>query len=166
LPTPRSSDLIDKDTVIIKGKSYNKNDPNIIQDYFTGKYVHIAYANLINICIGLQALNLPDPNIEFKPDNVNTWEQYSKIEKFIDLSDPESFEKFHNTNLYIRVVINMLGEFNFYTNNPDEVITRYNLVKGKNNSGVYFTKRELKYMDKPLPYQKFDNIYFKQDIET
>lgn len=158
VPTvPTVDQQIVNDKILLEGRLYNVNDPNIITCSLSGikyhkretKYLLQQYAKDI-IIHGDRKSN---PIIE-DSSTFNQYRRVNDIALYFGLGEAK----------YITVNFYTFGPISIYTNDEkkiEEIINRLNLVLGENNPNIYFDKDELKIMDKPQPYRKFDNTFSK-----
>jgi len=152
---------MDKDeekTVLINNVIYKKDDPKIVLDYFTDKYILLSDAEKISVGIELTRKFIR-PRKKFTITDSSTWNIYNVINKFTHHANSNIPQP---VKLCLRSIIHS-NIINIYLKEPlEQFIKTHDLVKGINNDEVYYDKREIAIMDTPKPYRKFDNTYKKK----
>lgn len=140
-----------------------KNKSNIVTDYFDDtKYYDInKYNNLYTIYSDIECLGVT--NICSEPTNKDGTYRYMIIHHYT--MDHNKI----NGLLTMSICLYRIGMVTIYVKSKekiDEIVNRLQLTLGANNPNVYYAKRELNFMDRPQPYRKFNNIYYKQSFDS
>lgn len=145
----------------VEGTLYDINSTDITKDYFTGKYFPTKFREDLPTGIKLvQKRSRPRKNFTFSDSE--TIDYYDFEDANTDFRNPRppsiliclySIYEGEKVRIYLKESV-------------EEFIKKHDLVKGINNPEVYYAKRELKIMDTPQPYRKFDNTYVKKNFNN
>jgi len=159
----------EEEKIEIDGIMFNLSNPNIVQDYITKEYFLKLSNGLSNFTKLIMDLVLEQkhtaPRKQFSINDNNTKDYYGTLSGTVKHQTID--ENIINPYL-VKVVICTISGYEYIEVFPldkKEFIKKHDLVLGINNTDTYYLKRELKTMDKPKPYRKFDNTYYKQDVK-
>lgn len=156
--------------VKVEGKEFVLPNPDIAKDIFSGEYFIISkYAE--EICTDLVLVKDIKTRKKFNRDNPDTWDDYDLVKTIVDCRNFSHRNPNYNKieSCAINVVIysvNRTRSITIYVKDKEEFIKKNKLVPGIHNPDIYYNKREVKFMDKPKPYRKFDNTYSKQSVDN
>lgn len=155
-----------KETQVKIGNSYyDINDPNIVKDFLTGEYLH-KDGMVYHLVDGIKFNNPIYKRYTFNKDDSKTHLKPSLLCKYTSI---ENYNKvMTNPSKYnVDIFSIYLWEQGFIEvlANKNEFLNKYNFVPGVNNTEVYYHEHEIKLVDLPKPYRKFDNTYYKKTVE-
>lgn len=153
--------IMDKDCIEIEGIRYNKTDKYIRVDCITGEYINIREQNCTIVYTDIRIDRVKIKNLKFDRNDDNSYNFYSPIK-----AHTLYINFLQNSNNLVNFNFKSTGKFalNISEIQKQELINKLDLALGKFNINTYFDKNEIEYMDKPLPYRKFDYTYYKKTL--
>lgn len=154
--------------VKIEGRFFPIDHPRVIQDDLTGEYLHKDYSDIRTFVSGFKYNNTLHNKYTFSPNDPRSHLNMAFITSTTSTSNfYKAYDNPAQFNLhYIKVYFWEGGTTDVLVHNIEEFLNKYNLVKGVNNPEMYYHTHEIKVVDLPKPYRKFDNTYYKKTVES
>lgn len=134
--------------------NYSSPSQPFCEDYYHPGHV-IVRGNATKVVTNITASNTSN---DFDPDDTDSWMRLL----FVDVYYTNDIDKFEDSSLSI---------YSKYDNNTARVamtesqLQTKGFILGKVNKNIWFHNSEIDHVDKMLPYRKFNNLYYKVNIE-
>jgi len=155
--------IIMMDQIEIEGKIFKLPNENVGEDFSTGKLFYKTKYGVTIFTDITKTRYFTKPRKKFTLNDVDTYNLYNTVNSLVDQR-----EILGNLQT-VKVILNGLpqrGEiYQIFVRDVEKFINEHELIQGINNPEIYYHKREIELMDKPKPYRKFDNTYYKQSVD-
>lgn len=153
----------------IDGVKYKANSEDVLFCIYTKKYI-LKKKGSSRIVSGLEYIKIsdfPETTEDDDGDSVphpNAGYQYNRFLTTTTIVNGRDLDYIYNELPFVNLMTYQSGKITIPfadEKSRDRFINEHDLLVGENRTDQYFFRIEIEYMDTPMPYRKFNNIYRK-----
>lgn len=137
---------------------FASTDKYLYKDDITGEWLHQEHNRCYFYPVDIEYVRKGVG--AFDPNSISTRDQYQVVQHCTVFKNHKIALAFPSIDIKLFTLGGAVTKI--YPKDIEAFIEKLDLVTGINNPEIYFNRRELALLDKPKPYRKFDNTYYKR----